>query len=144
MTVIVLALLGRRRFPFLAPAAVWLLAAPLSFSGGEGLIVVSDGPRHVASESLFVPVLFAIAWLAGYALRERGARVEAAEEHATRGVRGTGAIARAARRRRPSRQHDRRPSRCGAHGPRPRRRSSDDDDLAPVPDAVVEFPQSRR
>ena len=33
--VVVLPLLGRRRFPFAAPAAVWLLAAALSFVDGR-------------------------------------------------------------------------------------------------------------
>ena len=32
---LVLALLGRRRFPFAAPASVWLLAAALSFVDGR-------------------------------------------------------------------------------------------------------------
>jgi signal transduction histidine kinase len=124
VAIVVLTLLGRRRFAFLAPAAVWLLAAPLSFADGRlivftisvyaagmaaalllgalddpvqsrvglvvvlsgSLIVVSNDPSHVASEYIFVPVLFAIAWLAGFALRERGARADAAEERASRAV----------------------------------------------------------
>jgi signal transduction histidine kinase len=121
VAVVVLVLLGRRRFPFLAPASVWLLAAALSFVDGRlvvftlgvyvagmaaalllgklddtvqarvGLavvlagaaIVVSNDPAHAASESIVVPVLFAIASLAGFALRERGAQADAAEERAT-------------------------------------------------------------
>jgi signal transduction histidine kinase len=120
VAVVVLVLLGRRRFPFLAPASLWLLAAALSFVDGRlvvftlgvyvagmaaalllgklddpvqarvGLavvlagaaIVVSNDPAHAASEFIFVPVLFAIAWLAGLALRERGAQADAAEERA--------------------------------------------------------------
>ena len=35
IAIVVLALLARRRFPFAAPAAVWLLAAALSFADGR-------------------------------------------------------------------------------------------------------------
>jgi signal transduction histidine kinase len=121
VAIVVLALLGRRRFPFMAPASVWLLAAALSFVDGRlvvfsvsvyvagmaaafllgnladavhgrvGLAVVLGGaaivvynePDHAAGEFIFVPVLFAIAWLAGFALRGRAAQAEAAEERAT-------------------------------------------------------------
>ena len=117
---VVLPLLGRHRFPFAAPAALWLLAAVFSFVDGRlivfasgvyvaglvasfllgnlrdavqarvGLAVVVGGaavvayndPRGGAAELFFVPVLFVIAWLAGYALRERVAQAEAAEERA--------------------------------------------------------------
>jgi signal transduction histidine kinase len=119
---IVLALLGRRRFPFAAPAAVWTLAAAVSFVDGRltvdnfgvfaaamaaslllgnladraqgriGLavvlggsaIVVYNNPDSAVGDYVFVPVLFAIAWLAGYALRERAAHAEAAEQRAAR------------------------------------------------------------
>jgi signal transduction histidine kinase len=50
--------------------------------GGAAIIVYND-PDHGAGEYLFVPVLFAIAWLAGYAMRERAEQAEAAEERAT-------------------------------------------------------------
>jgi signal transduction histidine kinase len=121
VAVVVLALLGRRRFPFMAPVSVWLLAAALSFVDGRlvvfgvsvyvagmaaalllgnladvvqsriGLAVVLGGaaivvynePDHAAGEFIFVPVLFAIAWLAGFALRGRAAQAEAADERAT-------------------------------------------------------------
>jgi signal transduction histidine kinase len=120
VAVVVLALLGRRRFPFMAPASLWLLAAVLSFVDGRlvvfsvsvyvagmaaalllgnladavrgrvGLAIVLGGaaivvynePDHAAGEFIFVPVLFAIAWLAGFALRGRAAEAEAAEERA--------------------------------------------------------------
>ena len=49
---------------------------------GGAAIVVSNEPQHAAGEFVFVPVLFAIAWLAGFALRERSAQAEAAEERA--------------------------------------------------------------
>ncbi len=118
---VVLPLLGRRRFPFAAPVAVWLVAAALSFVDGRlvvftvgvnvagmvaafllgnlrdpvqarvGLaivigsaaILVSNDPNHTSGEFIFIPILFAIAWLAGFALHERAAQAEAAEERAT-------------------------------------------------------------
>jgi signal transduction histidine kinase len=43
---VVLVLLGRRRFPFAAPAAMWLLAAALSFV--EGWLVVSTSSLYIA------------------------------------------------------------------------------------------------
>jgi signal transduction histidine kinase len=119
-TVLVLALLGRRRWPFAAPMALWLLAAAMSFVDGEvvtqtvsvfvagigatfllgqledpfqarvGLavalagaaIVVWNSPDHVIGDFVFTPAVFAIAWLGGYAVRERSARAERAEERA--------------------------------------------------------------
>ena len=38
VAIVVLALLARRRFPFGAPAAVWLLAAALSFVDGRAVV----------------------------------------------------------------------------------------------------------
>jgi signal transduction histidine kinase len=125
VAIVVLALLGRRSFPFMAPASLWLLAAALSFVDGRlvvstvsvyvagmaaafllgnladaaqrrvGLAVVLGGaaivvyndPDHNAGEFIFVPVLFAIAWLAGFGVRERAAQAEAAEERASRAER---------------------------------------------------------
>ena len=46
VAIVVLALLGRRRFPFAAPAAVWVLAAALSFVDGD--LVVSTPSLYVA------------------------------------------------------------------------------------------------
>jgi signal transduction histidine kinase len=121
VAVLVLALLGRRRLPFAAPASLWLYAAALSFVDGPlvvftvgaqvagmgasfllgnvrdsfqarvGLAIVVgcaaiveyNDPEHTAGALIFIPVLFAIAWLAGFALRERAAQAEAAEERAT-------------------------------------------------------------
>ena len=135
VALVVLPLLARRRFPFAAPAAVWLLAAALSFvdgrlvvftvsafvagmaaafllgnlrdavqarhrprrsSLGSAAIVVYNDPSHATGELVFIPVLFAIGWLAGFALRERAEQAEAAE--AARGARPSGS----ARRRRAS------------------------------------------
>ncbi len=120
VAVVVLALLARRRRPFEAAVAVWLLAGALSFADGQlvvsavsvyaaglaaalllgslpdkvqgriGLavvlggaaVIVSNSPDHAGIEFLFVPALFAIAWLAGFGLRERSAQARAAEERA--------------------------------------------------------------
>jgi hypothetical protein len=111
-------LLGRRRFPFAAPAVTWLLSAALSFADGllivdtaglfvagmgaalllgnlhrdtqarVGLAIVLSGaaiviyndPHHATGDLVFTPVLFAIGWLVGFALRERTEQTEAAEE----------------------------------------------------------------
>jgi signal transduction histidine kinase len=134
IALLVLALLGRRRFPFAAPASVWLLGAALSFVDGRlivstataslagmvaafllghlgdsvqariGLAVVLSGaaiivyndPDHAPGDFIFTPVLFAIAWLAGFALRERAVQAEAAEERAIHAEREREAAARIA------------------------------------------------
>ncbi len=113
-------LLGRRRFPFAAPAAVWLLAMAASVVDGRlvansasgfvagliasfllgnlrdgrrawaglvivlcgAVIVVHDNPLNGDVELILIPVLFAIAWSAGLALRERAGHAEAAEQRA--------------------------------------------------------------
>lgn len=131
---VVLALLGRRRFPFAAPAALWLLAAGFSFVDGRlivfvngayaagliaafllgnlreaaqariGLAIVVSGaaiivyndPNSSPGDFIFTPVLFAIAWLAGFALRERAAQAEAAEQRAYHAEREREAAARIA------------------------------------------------
>jgi signal transduction histidine kinase len=120
VAVVILPLLGRRRFGFAAPAFVWLLAAAFSFVDGNLLvfngatygaglaaalllgnladdlqsrlglaiavggvmIVIYNDPTHSAGDFVFSAVLVAIAWLAGYALRERAERAEAAEGRA--------------------------------------------------------------
>ncbi|HEY6057719.1 MAG TPA: sensor histidine kinase [Candidatus Limnocylindrales bacterium] len=122
--VLVLPLFARRRVPFVAPAAFWLLAAAVSFVDGRlvtfltgifvlgiaasfllgnlrdavhaslGLaivlggaaIVVYDKPAHSAGELVFLPILFGISWLAGFALRSR---VEEAEVAAVKAVAAT-------------------------------------------------------
>ena len=118
--IIVLPLLARRRFPFAAPAAVWVLSATLSFVDGRlvvfttgvyvagmaasfllgnlanaaqaqrGLAVVIGGAAIIVYNSpnlptvqvVLVPLLFALGWLAGFAVRERAEQAEAAEERA--------------------------------------------------------------
>ena len=47
IALVVLPLLGRRRFPFYAPAAVWLLAAALSFT--DGWLVVTPVSTFLAA-----------------------------------------------------------------------------------------------
>jgi hypothetical protein len=162
IALMVLVLLGRRRFPFAAPASVWLLGAALSFVDGrlvaqtagaflagmaasfllgnlrderEGrlglavvlggaLIVAYNDPHRATGDLIFIPGLFALLWVAGFALRERAARAEAAEERAQNAEqeresaarlavrRGAGTNrARAARHRRPRRQCHGAPSR---------------------------------
>jgi signal transduction histidine kinase len=49
--------------------------------GGVAIVIYND-PSHAAGDFLFVAILVAIAWLAGYALRERAKRAEAAEGRA--------------------------------------------------------------
>ena len=120
VVVLILPLFARRRFPFAAPAAYWLVAAALSivdgllvaFIGslgvvglatafllgnlrdnrraGAGLavvlgcivIVVANIPGATASDLVFIPFRFVVAWVAGYALRERSEQAEAAEMRA--------------------------------------------------------------
>ena len=129
-----LPLLARRRYPFAAPAAVWLLAAVLSFVDGRlipytltasvtgmaaafllgslrnetqgriGLVVVLGGaaliayntPAASAGEYVFTPLLFGIGWLAGFAVHERAAQAEAAEDRARRAERERESAARLA------------------------------------------------
>jgi signal transduction histidine kinase len=134
IALVILPLLGRRRFPFLAPASVWVLAAALSLVDGRlvvftatavvagfaaafllgnlrdsvqsriGLaivlagaaIVVYNDPNHGAGELVFTPLLFAIGWLAGFAMRERSDQAEAAEMRASLAEREREAAARIA------------------------------------------------
>ena len=134
IVLIVVPMLGRRRFPFCAPAAVWVIAAAVSLTDGwlvvtpvstflaaniaafllgnvgdslqarlglafvlcGAVIVVDNKPDHDNSELVFVPVMFAIAWAAGYTLRERARHAEVAERRAVHAVRDGQAAARAA------------------------------------------------
>jgi signal transduction histidine kinase len=45
-------------------------------------VVVANNPRHTGGELAVTPMLYAIAWLAGFALRDRGVRADAAEARA--------------------------------------------------------------
>jgi signal transduction histidine kinase len=122
VAVLVLPLFARRRFPFAAPAAYWLIAAALTYvdgvlipfigslgvvglataflfgnlrderKAGVGLaivlgsilIVVANIPgAQSTSDLVFIPLRFVVAWIAGYAIRERSEQAEAAEMRAT-------------------------------------------------------------
>jgi signal transduction histidine kinase len=134
VAITILTLLARRRFPFGAPAALWVICAALSFVDhrlvavtvalyiaglvaafmlgslrdavqcrlgllivvGSGLIVVYNDPRQSGGDFVFIPAVFGLAWLAGYALRERGAQAAAAEERAAQAEREREAAARVA------------------------------------------------
>ncbi len=134
VSLVILVLLARRRFPFLAPASVWVVAPALSFLDGDlissqpgvflagmyaafllgglhrgqlarlGLVLVLVGaavvvdhdPTHTVANLVGTPVLFAVAWLAGFSLRERNQQAEAAEERALRAERERESAARVA------------------------------------------------
>ncbi len=59
-------------------------------------IVVYNKPGHESNEFIFVPAVFAIAWLAGFALRERSSQVDAAEQRAIHAERERESAARVA------------------------------------------------
>lgn len=63
---------------------------------GAAAIVVYNDPTQEAGGLVFVPAQFALAWLVGFALRERTARTEIAEERAARAEREREAAARVA------------------------------------------------
>jgi signal transduction histidine kinase len=75
-----------------------------AFKAGIGLLIVIGSaativyniPGHSTAELVFVPLEFAISWVAGFALRERAERVEAAEVRATVAERERDAAARVA------------------------------------------------
>jgi signal transduction histidine kinase len=48
-----------------------------------GALVVYNDPDHDTAQLAFIPILFAIGWLAGFALREHATQAEAAERRAT-------------------------------------------------------------
>jgi signal transduction histidine kinase len=134
VAVLVLPLFARRRFPFAALAAYWLLAAAIMFvdwrpvpfatslvvvgltvafllgnlrdavKAGVGLVVivvcvailVYEIPDHSTALLVFLPLEFAIAWVAGFALRERSEQAEAAEVRASQAERDRDAAARIA------------------------------------------------
>jgi signal transduction histidine kinase len=134
IAVLVLPIFARRRFPFAALTAYWLLAAAISFidwrpipyaaslfavglsvafllgnlpnaaKAGIGLVVivvcmsalVHEIPSHSTAELVFIPLEFAIAWVGGFALRERSEQAAAAELRATMAERERDAAARIA------------------------------------------------
>jgi signal transduction histidine kinase len=74
------------------------------FQGRLGLLVVASSasiivyndPSHATGEFIFIPVLFAICWTVGLALRARSEQAEAAEARATQAEREREAAARIA------------------------------------------------
>jgi signal transduction histidine kinase len=134
IVVLFLPLLARRRFPFAGPAAVWIVAASVSFVDGRlvvfpsavfvaglaaafllgnlndgfqarvGLVIVLaaaavvtyNDPSRSAGEFIFLPVLCAIVWTVGLALRARAEEAGAAEVRAERAERERETLARIA------------------------------------------------
>jgi signal transduction histidine kinase len=91
-----------RLIPF--PAGVYILGMTTAFLLGNlrdavmariGLAIVVGGsaiiiynmPEHSAAEQFFIPLVFGISWLAGFALRERAEQAEAAELRANQAER---------------------------------------------------------
>ena len=58
--------------------------------------IVYNIPGHTASEFVFVPLEFAISWVAGFAVRERAVQAEAAESRAAQAERERDTVARIA------------------------------------------------
>jgi signal transduction histidine kinase len=134
ISLVLLTLCARRRFPFAAPAVVWIGSAALSFLDNQlitsqagvffcgmgaalllgilrrglhsriGLVlvlvcaalVVYNDPTEHPVDLVFTPALFVVAWLVGYALRDRVERSEAAEDRALRAERERESAARVA------------------------------------------------
>jgi len=63
---------------------------------GGAAIVVYNVPAHSTSELVFLPLLFGICWLAGFALRGQAEQAEAAEARATQAERERESSARVA------------------------------------------------
>ena len=63
---------------------------------GSAAIIAYNDPSHTPGELVFIPILFAIGWLVGFALRERAAQAEAAEARASQAEREREAAARIA------------------------------------------------
>src|SRR3954469_16539765 len=71
-------------------------ALGLAFVIAGPLVVVYRIPGHSAAQMVFIPLEFAIAWLAGFAVRERSEQAEAAEARAALAERERDAAARVA------------------------------------------------
>jgi signal transduction histidine kinase len=82
-------LLGNLRDPLQAGVALALVI-------GGPATVVAKIPGHTAAMLIFIPLEFAIAWVAGFALRERSEQAEAAEVRAEEAERERDAAARIA------------------------------------------------
>jgi signal transduction histidine kinase len=82
-------LLGNLRNPWQAGIGLVAVVSSLAF-------IVYKIPGHATSELVFIPIDFAVAWVAGFALRERSEQAEAAEVRATVAERERDAAARIA------------------------------------------------
>jgi signal transduction histidine kinase len=82
-------LLGNLRNPWKAGMGLAAVLGSLAF-------IVYKIPAHTTSELVFIPTDFAVAWVAGFALRERAEQAEAAEERAAQAEREREAAARIA------------------------------------------------
>jgi len=63
---------------------------------GGAMVVVSNDPSHTLRDLFFVPVLFAMGWLVGFALREHADEKEFAEQRAAQAERDRDLAARIA------------------------------------------------
>jgi signal transduction histidine kinase len=68
----------------------------LAVAVGCAAVVVYDKPAHSVSELVFIPLLFGICWLAGFAVRERAEQAQAAEVRAAQAERERDAATRIA------------------------------------------------
>ena len=83
-------LLGNLRDPLKAGAGLIIVLV------GIVIVVYNIPGTQLASDLVFIPLRFVVAWVAGWALRERAERAEAAEERAVRAEREREAAARVA------------------------------------------------
>jgi signal transduction histidine kinase len=74
----------------------WQAAVGLVVIVSSLVVLVYQIPAHTTSELVFLPIDFAVAWVAGFALRERSEQAEAAELRATVAERERDAAARIA------------------------------------------------
>jgi signal transduction histidine kinase len=99
-------LIPNRESFFVVGLAVAFLLGNLrnAWQAGIGLVVIVSSlafliyqiPGHTGGELVFIPIDFAVAWVAGFALRERTEQAEAAEVRATAAERERDAAARIA------------------------------------------------
>ncbi len=82
-------LLGNLRNPLKAGAGLIIVVVGI-------VVVVYNIPGETVSDLVFIPLRFVVAWVAGYALRERAEQAEAAEERATHAERERESAARVA------------------------------------------------
>ncbi len=82
-------LLGNLRKAWQAGIGLVVIVSSLAF-------IVYEVPGHTTGELVFVPIDFVVAWVAGFALRERAEQAEAAEVRATIAERERDAAARVA------------------------------------------------